>query len=186
MLRKTGDISSREGGVGRRRHKERGASAVEFAIVLPVLLTLVFGIIDYGALFFDSIGLKQGSREGARQAAVVRFDPSCSGTSYAAIACSVVRASDNVLGQGTPKVRTKVRVVNAAGDEAPWAVGNQLWVCAQTGEKSLTGFVPFPANGIVTSRTVMYIEKDSPVLAALGTTFYQDTAPTGGSWTWCA
>ncbi len=50
------------------RRDERGASAVEFAIILPVLMVLIFGIIDYGFFFFDSIGLRQGSREAARQA----------------------------------------------------------------------------------------------------------------------
>ena len=49
---------------------ERGAAAVEFALLLPVLLLLVFGIIDFGRALNAQITLTQGAREGARLAAV--------------------------------------------------------------------------------------------------------------------
>jgi Flp pilus assembly protein TadG len=49
---------------------ERGAAAVEFAIVLTVLLLILLGIIDFGRLLFVSQAVKSASREGARVAAV--------------------------------------------------------------------------------------------------------------------
>ncbi len=45
---------------------ERGAAAVEFAIVLTVLLLIILGIIDFGRLLFVSQAVKSASREGAR------------------------------------------------------------------------------------------------------------------------
>ncbi len=53
-----------------RRARDRGAAAVEFAIVLPLLLLLVFGIIDFGRLLNAQITLTQAAREGARLAAL--------------------------------------------------------------------------------------------------------------------
>ena len=61
------------GGVARRRRgraDERGAAAVEFALVVPILLLLLFGIIDYGYMLSYRQGLSQGAAEGARKAAV--------------------------------------------------------------------------------------------------------------------
>ena len=49
---------------------EKGASAVEFAIILPVLIMLVFGIIQFGLAFNKYIALTHAAREGARLAAV--------------------------------------------------------------------------------------------------------------------
>jgi len=50
----------------------RGASFVEFALVLPLLLALLFGIIECGFLFKDQMAVQQAAREGARAAAVAR------------------------------------------------------------------------------------------------------------------
>ena len=47
---------------------ERGASAVEFAIILPVLLLVLGGIVDFGRYFFFQIQLTNAAREGARVA----------------------------------------------------------------------------------------------------------------------
>ena len=47
-------------------HSEQGASAVEFALVLPMLMLLTFGIIEFGVLLFDKAVITNASREGAR------------------------------------------------------------------------------------------------------------------------
>jgi Flp pilus assembly protein TadG len=54
-----------------RRHEamikeEKGAALVEFAMVVPLLLLLVFGIIEFGVMIFDTTMLTNASREGAR------------------------------------------------------------------------------------------------------------------------
>lgn len=46
---------------------QKGASAVEFAIVLPVLLLILFGIIEFSVAFYDKAMITNASREGARK-----------------------------------------------------------------------------------------------------------------------
>jgi TadE-like protein len=56
----------RAGGPRARGPRDRGAVAVEFALVLPLLLLLIFGIIDFGRALNAQITLTQAAREGAR------------------------------------------------------------------------------------------------------------------------
>ncbi|WP_433201900.1 TadE family protein [Dactylosporangium sp. CS-047395] len=64
--------SGRWGGVGifPGPHGDRGAAAVELAIVLPVLLMIIFGIIDFGRAYNQRLILTEAAREGARAEAV--------------------------------------------------------------------------------------------------------------------
>jgi Flp pilus assembly protein TadG len=48
------------------RRSERGANVVEMAIVAPILLLLLAGILDLGRLMHDYIIISNASREGAR------------------------------------------------------------------------------------------------------------------------
>ena len=50
----------------RRSQRARGAAVVEFAVVLPLLLTILFGIIEYGWVFMVRQTLQTSAREGAR------------------------------------------------------------------------------------------------------------------------
>ncbi|MBO1265976.1 pilus assembly protein [Proteiniclasticum sp. SCR006] len=50
--------------------KEEGQGLVEFALVLPILLLFLLGIIEFGWLFNARISLTSAAREGARVAAV--------------------------------------------------------------------------------------------------------------------
>lgn len=55
----------------RQRSRDRGAVAVEMALVTPLLVVLVFGIIDFSRVFNAELQLSQAAREGARLAAIV-------------------------------------------------------------------------------------------------------------------
>jgi Flp pilus assembly protein TadG len=57
-----------------RMAKERGAVAVEFALLLPVLLTILFGIIEFGMLMYGREVVTNAAREGAR-AGIVQGPP---------------------------------------------------------------------------------------------------------------
>ncbi|HET7387892.1 MAG TPA: TadE/TadG family type IV pilus assembly protein [Nocardioidaceae bacterium] len=52
---------------GRQRAgQESGAAAVEFAIIMPILFSLVFGIIGFGMIFAQQLSLGNGARQGSR------------------------------------------------------------------------------------------------------------------------
>lgn len=54
----------------RTKMDSRGTVTVEAALITPLLITLLFGIIEFGFIFKDLLLLHQAAREGARVAAV--------------------------------------------------------------------------------------------------------------------
>lgn len=56
-------------------NNQNGAALVEFAIVLPLLLILVFGVIEFGVMFYDKAVITNASREGARAGITGLGDP---------------------------------------------------------------------------------------------------------------
>jgi Flp pilus assembly protein TadG len=163
----------------RPRGADRGAAAVEFALVTPLLLVLLFGIIDYGIWFADSISARQAVRNVARQGSVEQFG-SCGGTySLANLACSVKGQMNEI--SGTTLV--KVSVVDPPNGNK-WAPGATLRICAMTQHQSLLPFVPLPSDGITTTRVDMPIESAATTTGVLPT--FSDTPFSGASWTpWC-
>lgn len=61
------------------RRSESGVAAVEFALILPVLMMIVYGIINYGILLYDQAVITNAAREGARWGSI---------NTSAAISCS--------------------------------------------------------------------------------------------------
>ena len=51
----------------RKMRQEQGQTMVEFALVMPVLLLVIFGIIQFGVLYNDYISLTDATRVGARR-----------------------------------------------------------------------------------------------------------------------
>ncbi len=54
----------------RGNRKQQGASLVEFAILAPFLILLLFGIIEFAWVFAQNLDVRHGAREGARLASV--------------------------------------------------------------------------------------------------------------------
>jgi hypothetical protein len=69
-----GAVMKRRRGHPLNRHARRGAVVVEFAVVLPLLALLVFGIIEFGHVFFVRQGLINAARVGARTATLCMDD----------------------------------------------------------------------------------------------------------------
>jgi Flp pilus assembly protein TadG len=51
-----------------KKPDERGVSAVEFALILPMLLLILFGIVEFGLILYDKAVITNASREVARAA----------------------------------------------------------------------------------------------------------------------
>lgn len=79
-----------------RTARDRGSVAVEFALVVPVLLLIVFGLIDFGRALNAQISLTGAAREGARLAAL--------GYPDAAIQARVAAAAPSLSGVTTTVV----------------------------------------------------------------------------------
>lgn len=152
-----------------RTRTEDGAAAVEFALVSSLLFVLVFGIIQYGFYFNDSLNVRQGVREAARMGVVRNFatDASCTGTDMEKLRCTTKLQ----IGNGT--TGTYVKVVKPA----TWAKTQPLVVCAVALSSGSTGLLPMPDAGYVSSTTQMSIEQDATPLPTGTTT--SDTLPSG-------
>ena len=81
----------------RRAGRRRGQTLVEFALVLPVFLLMLFGLIDMGRFVYLSSTLSQAAREGARVAAVEAYWTGSADAGCGAAGGPVCPASVNAL-----------------------------------------------------------------------------------------
>jgi len=51
----------------------KGASTVEFALIVPVLIMLIFAVFEFAIAFGDFLAINHAAREGARMAAVGKY-----------------------------------------------------------------------------------------------------------------
>jgi len=89
---------------------ERGQTAVEFALVAPILIVLLLAIIQVGVAFHDYVTITDAARAGARKAIVARL----SGGDLTA-AQQAVRDSASGLNQATLGVSVTDPTWNQAG-----------------------------------------------------------------------
>jgi len=54
-------------------HDERGQTAVEFALIAPLLVILLLAIVQFGIAFHNYVTITDAARAGARKAIVARF-----------------------------------------------------------------------------------------------------------------
>jgi len=192
MLRKTvtprrrwaRDARSETGGVSRYRGgwgDERGLALVEFALVVPLVFSLLFGVIEFGTVYGDKIALRQGVREGARQGAVANWGTSSS--------CSLHGATDASADVQKLMCLTKNRIGLMPSDlyvmvtfDTSYKVGQGLIVCAQAPIRSTTGlFDSFFSGTFHRTKVEMNIE----VASGSETGGAEDVAGIGSTWSWC-
>jgi hypothetical protein len=157
----------------RRLRGDSGAVLVEAAIALPLLFTLLFGIIDFGWVYNDYLSVRQATREGARQVAVSTKPVPSSGT-WASNGCvtSISPAGNvdgydlvcfikNRLGLNQSTARVKVFFVSQGGSK-PFAAGQGVTVCVQYPATSVSGYMAPIINGrVLASMVEIRIEQDS-------------------------
>jgi len=69
---------------GSKGSGDRGQSLVEFALILPLFLVIVFGIVDFGMAFHSYITVTNAAREGARLGVVQATEAQITDKVYAA------------------------------------------------------------------------------------------------------
>jgi Flp pilus assembly protein TadG len=128
--------------MSRRVREERGQTMVEFALAVPLLLLVLFAVLQFGVVYNDYVTLTDATRAGARKAAVSRLESSPS-----AAAETAVRDSAAGLDQADLDV----------GVSATWEHGEDVTVTATYPyEIDLLGFVV--AAGELESATTERVE----------------------------
>jgi Flp pilus assembly protein TadG len=87
------------------RHDERGAAAVEFAMILPLLIVLVFGIVQFSIAYNRQQGLHAAAREGARIASLPN-------TTQSEITDRVNDSLTGITFESTPSITVTPNVTN--------------------------------------------------------------------------
>lgn len=178
---------------GQARRRERGAALVEFALVAPLLILLLLGIVDFGVNLSNSISLRQGVREGARQGSVANFGTTSScGVTFTTpgsvnmqkLICLTRSRTDMTASSVSVAIRFDPNSTSypapVSGSDAP--VGNGIIVCAVTPLVSTSKLLNPILNGKFTrSKTTMRIEKGSGVVESQANM----ADPTGQNWSWC-
>lgn len=176
--------------LGRRRESrgsrriERGAAALEFGLVSPIVFAVLFGTLTYGLWFNDSLNLRQGLREASRQGVVANYgtetctmaftpgkEPS---TNIRSLMCRAEADVHAMTGQ------TYIKVVLPGH----WVRGQQLVVCGMVRADRLPGLVPLPGDRMIRWSSRMSIESATPeqATAELGG---EEQASAGDDWSWC-
>lgn len=128
-----------------RRTGERGAVAVEFALIFPLLALIVFAIIQYGLYFWAMQGGASAAREAARKAAV-----------GAPASCTDFR---NQVKSNVDAMDTSGFTATRTFTSTPAKVGDDVDVKVSFNSIDLGfPFVPFINNGYVEERATARVE----------------------------
>jgi Flp pilus assembly protein TadG len=102
----------------RSRRRTRGQALTEFALVLPIFVIVIFGIIDLGRYVFTANAMSNAAREGARIGSVGSRPAECAALSREG--CVIAYAASHAWGVPTANVTTTVTCeAVAAGDPTP-------------------------------------------------------------------
>lgn len=130
------------------RESERGAAAVEFALIVPILLMLVLGIFEFGRAFNIQVSLSEAAREAARYAAIHYADAGYSDED-----------AQNVGIDAAPSVALELDDVSVAYDAGACSPGDNVVVTVTFNTTYLTGLpglIPgMPTDLSISARGVM-------------------------------
>jgi Flp pilus assembly protein TadG len=87
----------------RRARSDAGAAAVEFALVLPVLLAIIFGTITWGLIFAAQISLNSAARDASRAGVVQPLN-------LPAMTCSQIAAAARAGAQTVGLITTNIAI----------------------------------------------------------------------------
>lgn len=133
---------------------EEGSALVEFALTLPVLITLFFGLIDVSLAFYTHQLLSESAREGTRYAMV--HGSTC--TNGAGNSCTVSAANVNsyVSGLAWPNFGGGTMTVNTTFPDGNESQGSRVQVTTTYAFPFRVPFIPV-STLTMSSTSVMYI-----------------------------
>jgi hypothetical protein len=127
-------------------NSERGAALVEMAVILPLFVLMIFGMIEAGWAFAQANDVRHGAREGARMAAINDLDDIATIT---ADVCSRMELS------GSPETAITLTPIenNDDGEGGRNAKGRVL---VELEYSSITGVVDFAFGGLTIRSDIDY------------------------------
>lgn len=129
------------------RWRDRGAAAVEFALVVPLLVMILFGIVEFGNAFFIQGSVASAARVGVRNYSINYSQPNAKDTA-AGIAKSATPVPGNVV---------SVVFTDQTGKTATCAPGAQIFLALTYKYHSLTGLL----DGFLESNNITVTGKGS-------------------------
>lgn len=134
-----------------RHRRDDGAAALEFGLVAPIIFLMIFGIIQYGYLFWSLQTAAATAREATRQL-IVGTDPAC------ALDHARQMAGGPALGSTPPSATPVYRDGNGAVVAAPVEGGTvSVAVSFETLDMGIP-FLPVPDHGNVTQEVTNRVE----------------------------
>jgi Flp pilus assembly protein TadG len=153
-----------------RRRSRRGQALVEFALVLPIFLVMLFAVVDGGRFVYMNSVLSSAAREGARVGSVEASwlgsaDPSCGQTGGPTCPANVAQLKADVLNAANRMVTPFANIVSAqvyvsCDQQGSEPTGN--WT-AGTACTSTTGAY----NNVISVRVALTYQPLTPVLSTV-------------------
>lgn len=111
-----------------RRSRSRGAAAVEFALVMPVLVVMMMGIVEFGNAFFVQSSVANAARVGVRSYSINWATPN---------------AASNAIALAKSTLPDPTAVVSASFSPTCTSAGGQTTLVITYTYHSLTGMFDF-------------------------------------------
>jgi Flp pilus assembly protein TadG len=181
-----------------RRANEEGASMVEFAIVVPLLLLLLCGTIDFGLIFGGDLSMQSGVASATRAISIDQYQyggsNTCSSTgsstttATANAVCSIAASLGSMTGLNPSTLAIGICFVTpgsspscggaAAAGNPGTSVLDDVEVCAQAQMESTTGLTSvFVSGSTVSTSSRLLVEEPQPS----GATGYDSFNPTSSA-----
>ena len=134
------------------RSRQRGGAAVEFALIIPIFLAVLFGIIDYGWYFYQRYALVAAVRDG------IRWGVTSATPSSSAWLNAKARATTDLSATGSPINTASITWLPQSPTSPISGISptEVLTFGASLAFKPLVGFVPLPTT--VKYQMVMLLE----------------------------
>jgi Flp pilus assembly protein TadG len=131
--------------VRRRLLDERGATLAEFAIIFPILLLVLMGIIQVGLFIFTEVDVRQATREGGRMLTTLRNNT------------NGVQVVENTIAAAVSGEVNASKLTYSFSSQAPWTPGATVTVTV-TYPTTLNVMGITIANGPITDTAKVTVE----------------------------
>ncbi len=154
---------------------------IELAFVIPLILAIMLGIVDFGWSFSNLNSVRQGTRDAVRRAVVgdVGNDLTCpivGGLGLTGDTHALVCLTKEMVGLDQGATRVSV------GFDASYVEGDVLILCTQYPLESISGFYGFLLNGnMLQAQVHMRVERTNVNGVDIGLSSFQEI----GDWSWC-